>query len=375
MSELCRITERADSTQIQLGLSEEKPNVSRLWALTLDMRIGSILVKAGGVAGVGTDETERGHGYASLVVAEATRFFADTNHDIAVLYGIPDFYHRFGYIPVLPVTTVFLELKDVLTVRPPAANGFTTRAVQPDDWLAVLNLYEYNNAARSGTLKRPRATWQGYRRGTQWEYQVETMVVTNGSSEVIGYAAFDDVDNACRVAELGYQSAAVFPTLLATMIEKAQRCRTDQIEIHLPPDHPFARFCRTYGCRVVTTYQRNQDGMARIINARSLLEKLTPLLTERAAAQPEFNGSLALQTEEGAVTLAVNDGHVTVTDDASPAWTLTLPQAQLAQLVMGYRGIQEINLDEGVEAPPAAIPLIDVLFPVGQPWMACTDYF
>src|SRR5687768_7354490 len=115
MSELQihRMQEREDRTKIQLSVNG-KADVSRLWALTLDMRIGSAIVKMGGVAGVGTDETERGHGYASLILNESTRYFVDAGHDIALLFGIPDFYHKFGYAPVLTDTTVFVQVQDIV---------------------------------------------------------------------------------------------------------------------------------------------------------------------------------------------------------------------------------------------------------------------
>jgi predicted acetyltransferase len=372
---LRRIKEREGSTQIQLALSAEKPDVSRLWALTLNMRIGPAIVKMGGVAGVGTNEAERGHGYASLVVEEATRFFRETGHDIAVLFGIPDFYHRFGYAPVLPDTTVFLNLRDVLQNRP-QPDSFEMRPLQPADYPAVVELYNTNTATRTGTLVRSRVTWQGYRRGTQWEYQTETFVAMDSNNHIAAYIAFDAVEDACRVAEIGYQSPALFTTLLSAMIEKAERCGVGQIEICVPPNHPFAHFCRFFGCRVMTTYQRNQDAMARIINARSLFEKLTPLFNERIQASPLVpDGVLSMETNEGTAALAINNGQVKVCNDATPTWIIKLPQERLAQLVMGYRGIQEISLDDGVEMPPAAISLVDVLFPIGQPWMSCTDYF
>ena len=112
--ELRRTPEVGGWMKIHLALGEDQPDVSRLWAPTFDMRIGSALVKMGGIAGVGTDEAHRMRGYSRLVLEESTRYFAETGHDVAVLFGIPDFYHRFGYAPVLPVTTLTVTVEDAL---------------------------------------------------------------------------------------------------------------------------------------------------------------------------------------------------------------------------------------------------------------------
>jgi predicted acetyltransferase len=395
--ELRRTLNAGEGMKIHLALSDDETDVSRLWAPTFDMRIGSAIVKMGGIAGVGTNEEHRMRGYSRLVMEESTRYFTETGHDVAVLFGIPDFYHKFGYVSALPVTTLTVKVKDALLTLPywegkaPAAPDMEfgrslalppVRPLQDDDWGAVLDVYNDNHRTRTGTLLRWRETWQGYPHGTEWRVKkVETFVVENAEDEIIGYVAFDDVDDACRVGDLGYATPAVFPTLLQVMVEQAQRRNAEEFEVKLPPDHPFVLFCRHCGGAVRTVYQFNRGGMARIIHLRSLFEKLTGLLTERLTSQwvhgsmNQWSGGLELQTDLGAVTLEIGDGRVRLSDDATVRWSVSLPQMQLTQLVMGYRSVGDVTLDDNVDVSPDVAPLLDALFPVGHPWMAIPDWF
>jgi len=364
--------------KIHLALSENEPDISRLWALTYDMRIGPAVVKMGGIAGVGTKEEYRMRGYSRLVMEESTRYFTETGHDMAVLFGIPDFYHKFGYAPALAVTTLTINVQDaLLTQTQKAQEIYTLRRLEEGDWPAVLDLYDENNRARTGTVLRPRNKWKGYPHGTSYECGTQVFVITGESEEIKGHIAFDDVKDACRIGDLGYSTPAVFPTLLRTMVEQAQQRDVQHFEVKLPPDHPFVIFCRRCGGEVKTVYPRNSTGMARIIGLTSLFEKLTGLLMERLQASPftAIQSALELQTDLGNITLAIKEGRAAIENSAIPTWRAMIPQRRLAQLVMGYRSVSDIALDEDVDIPAEAIPLLEVLFPFGNPWMAMPDWF
>nr|CAA9213051.1 hypothetical protein AVDCRST_MAG63-72 [uncultured Armatimonadetes bacterium] len=384
--ELRRIAEPAGASadsrgwmKIHLALSPEQPDVSRLWAPTFDLRIGPVVVRMGGVAGVGTEESLRHRGCARRVLEESTRYFTETGHDVALLFGIPDFYHRFGYAPVLPVTTLTVKTDDARLVLPwRERQGWSLRPLQESDWRAVLEIYHDNNRERTGTLIRPLAQWRGYRHGTQWTSQVEThLIVDGGTGGIAGYLAFDTARDGFRVGDLGYRSPAVFPALLATMAEQAGERGLEEFQVRLPPDHPFTRFCRRCGGVLQTAYERNAGGMARIIDQHSLFEKLTPLLAERlrgtrfAAAR----GGLALRTDLGTTALDLDGSAVRVGGGERQVWGASMPQMRLIQLVFGYRAVEDVALENDVDVPADSLPLLDALFPVGDPWMYVPDWF
>jgi predicted acetyltransferase len=200
----------------------------------------------------------------------------------------------------------------------------------------------------------------------------------DSEGDIAGYITFDAVEDACRIGELGYQSPDIFSTLLSCMVERAQRLGLNEIEIYLPSDHPFTNFCKMAGCRVVTTYPRNRDGMARVINVTALLDEIADVLSDRLKASPLANTDtrLHIKTEIGDATLLIADRQVRVENNSTlPSYEISLPQNRLVQLVMGYRSVREVMLDDGVAVSEAAVGLLDTLFPVGVPWMAHPDWF
>src|SRR5688572_2437017 len=75
---------------------------SRLWIVDKDMRIGGAAVRIGGISSVETPERHRGKGLASRAMEAALRLMEREGYHATILHGIPDFYHRFGYVPCMP---------------------------------------------------------------------------------------------------------------------------------------------------------------------------------------------------------------------------------------------------------------------------------
>lgn len=364
---------------MKIDLTVDDTEVARLWAPTYQMRIGSAVIKIGGLAGVGTNEECRGQGYARHIVEGSTLYFAETGHDLALLFGIPDFYHKFGYIPVLPAVHLYLSLQDIEAAQLAApVDDVSMRLMQTEDFPGVIETYNKQNGNRTGSFLRPVDTWSGFRRGTQWGCAPLSQVVLNAEQQIIGYFVVDDVPGECRIAEVGFTTRADFRLILAAIAEEARKRGSDEIKAYLPPDHPFALFCRGYcGCRLDVTYFRSSDGMARIINIRSLFEKLKDELMQRLAGSTlsSTSGVLQIESDVGSVALDITNGEVAITETQNHTWNVVMPQQQLVQLVMGYRSVGEVATDNGVNFDAVCISLLDTLFPAGVPWLPTPDWF
>ncbi|MCC6442558.1 MAG: GNAT family N-acetyltransferase [Armatimonadetes bacterium] len=373
---LYRTPEYQDCMKIHLGISETKIDISRLWAPTYRMRIGSAEVKMGGIAGVGTDDDCRLRGYSRLVMEESTRYFNETGHDIAVLFGIPDFYHRFGYAPALVSSAMVVSVKDaLLSLAGTRIPAHTLRPMVEEDRAGILDIYHADTAHRSGCLVRSPEEWKGFSKGTSYECGSRPLVLEGDSDGLLGYIVFDEVENECRIGEVGGRSPAIYPALLKAMAEQAQQKGAPSFILRLPLDHPFIFFCRRCGGESSSYWHRNAEGMARLINLESLMTKLTGLFTHRLRGFPLPIAPLAFRTDLGTVTLTFRDGQAGVGPQASSSLTVSIPQMRLAQWVMGYRAVADVILDEGVDAPEEAVPLLKALFPPGTPWMPMTDWF
>jgi len=89
------VTDRGSRWQIGLGLGDTV--VSGLGVVKKQMQIGSVAVKMGGIAGVWTDQNHRMKGYASQAMWESIALMERKNCDMSILFGIADFYHRYGF--------------------------------------------------------------------------------------------------------------------------------------------------------------------------------------------------------------------------------------------------------------------------------------
>lgn len=133
------------SLTLQVG---DDDSASRLNVLEKPMRIGEATVRFGGIAGVGTRPKYRLKGYASRVMDASTRLMTERGYDMGVLFGIGDFYHRFGYAVVFPISRLHLKTQALLC----AAAPLKTRAMKAADAKAVQRLYNRLNGDRVASV-------------------------------------------------------------------------------------------------------------------------------------------------------------------------------------------------------------------------------
>jgi predicted acetyltransferase len=115
------------------------------------MRIGSARVKTGGINTVRTEEPHRLKGYSTLVMNHALARMAREKYAMSVLLGIPDFYHRFGYAPIMANTNLFVATEDLLRSDPIVP----VSTMKKSDGAAVRRLYNQLNATRTASHVRP----------------------------------------------------------------------------------------------------------------------------------------------------------------------------------------------------------------------------
>src|SRR5688500_988060 len=98
------------STKHELMVGGEA--VSHLWVQHLRMRVGSAVVRMGGIAGVGTERAHRMKGLSRRVMENSTRWMEAEGFDCATLFGIRDFYDKFGYAPCMLVPRFEVRTRD-----------------------------------------------------------------------------------------------------------------------------------------------------------------------------------------------------------------------------------------------------------------------
>src|SRR5215211_2455125 len=87
-----------DDGTTEVILRADGHEVSRALIVPLLMRIGKAVVRMDGIGGVGTDEPFRRRGYSRRVMVAAVDAMRSGDAALSTLYGIQDFYPKFGFV-------------------------------------------------------------------------------------------------------------------------------------------------------------------------------------------------------------------------------------------------------------------------------------
>ena len=365
---------RSDNVWLISLSTEEEKDVSRLMLIEYQMRFGSAQLKMGGIAGVGTNEAHRNKGYSRHVMEDSTAFMIENGFDVAMLFGIPNFYPKFGYATVLSETWIYLGTEEAQAAVP----TYQIRKFAKSDAPKILSLYATNNAERTGTPLRDETHWKEFKMGSAFGVVADPYVVLDEGNKVIGYFVCDDTDENCILCDIGFQERTIFETVIHFLVDRAKHIGAAQIQCHIPADHPFTIFCRRYGCRTNTDNSKNRGGMMRIINQSSTLKRITSELEKRlrcSAYLSQWSGKILISTDLGQDCLKIDHGHITYTNNQANAFYLETPQDKLIQLMMGRRSIKDLTIDPDVSVTDGIIPVLETLFPLGHPHVWWPDRF
>jgi GNAT superfamily N-acetyltransferase len=361
----------------QLSLLEGGEAVSGVGIVKSSIRIGTASVRMAGIAGLWTSPDHRLKGYGSRSMWEAIRLMEAEGCDASVLFGITDFYHRYGYAPVFPDVALSLCSADL-----PHCEEAAVRRMRRSDLADVVRLYNAHSGARTGMVVRGRDWAPGWRMPRMGEDTVRragrVTVVCRPSGRIAAYYVSDIQAGRFHVSELGVSDPWSCLALAGALRRRAARLGIERIRVHVPPDDPFARFGTRFGSEHRTAYPSNSGSMGRIIRLAPLFRKLLPTLTGRLGdAEVRWERPLELHTDIGTVCLNHVSGCVVLSrmPPAQRPLRVSLPILKLTQLAFGYRAVADISHDAGVSIPGAALPILDVLFPVGTPYMWWSDRF
>jgi GNAT superfamily N-acetyltransferase len=376
--------------------------VSRLFIVPFTLRIGAAAVRMDGIAGVETEKEHRRRGYSRRVLEATVDWMRQGDAALSMLYGIPDFYPKFGYATAGPDHLIELPGPFGDTTLP---SGWAARPFAPANLPALQRLYDENTARAVGAAVRSemagpwtklaalngkggeecrvvmdsQAQIRGYAWRARWTWYVinwerndpEAMVIAEAMAE--GPASADAVLAACR-AWAAEESE--------TRSQPAKR-----VILSLPPEGPVAAAAMQQRAHFSRRYQACGGSMVRVLDVERLLRALQPELTTRLrAAGSPFSGRLQIQTEMGGATLRVSSGCVLVEDQSvrpaatppvapPPELALRLRQSTLARLALG--AFPPEDLLARLEAPPdeKTRQLLQILFPLRHPHMYLPDRF
>jgi predicted N-acetyltransferase YhbS len=404
--------EHADgATELILQLDGQK--VSRTVVVPMLMRVGVAVVRMDGIGGVGTEEPYRNRGYSRRVLESAVEKMRAGNAALSTLYGIEDFYPKFGFATIGPEYTVTLPLREPAAATASLPPGWNVRPFAGGDLPAVRRLYHLNTKRATGALVRhdegdelagnaslaqasPAARRIGRRAWGRLEKvgsapgKDECRVVIDRSGAVAAYAWLGrqnwwmgvrgrEAPTSFHVAEaMAIDPTAADAVLAACRLWAAEGGGDlDQVDLAIPPEGPVAGAAAYEGGSVHVVHSRCGEFMGRVLNVDRLLAQMQPEFSERVrACRVPFRGELVLKTDEGEGSLFVTADGVSLDGDAGGArLSVELPQHALARLCLG--GFETGDLLRRLPSPPdrQTEDLLRVLFPRRLPHIYPIDRF
>ena len=331
------------------------------------LRVGRAVLTAGGLGDVFTKRAHRMKGHSRRVLEHALTVMTDDRLDVSLLFGIPNFYPKFGYRAALSDYRVELPGRGVIdlpqTLRP--------RRLPTGRHREILPLYRRDLRRRGFGIERP-ASWATFRRGVRGR-DVQVTGFYRGR-RLAGYVLCDDDAREVRVAELAADGREGTRAILGWLGRQCRRKVCESVQLVLPPDHPASRAAVAFGAVFTRKTHANGGGMMRILNLGGTLSALMPELVARWAASPlaDRGLDLVMRTDLG-------PAEVVVPARAAGAETLRgtvrMTQGRLIQLVTGYLSVADLAEADDVAIPRRLIRPLRVLFPRGDPTILCTNCF
>ena len=336
---------------------------------TETFRLGEARLKTGGLGWVTTAARHRQKGVCRALLDNTFRYMQAHNYHAAMLFGIPNFYHRFGFATTLFDYTITMDLEDALTA--PRAS-YRAREAKPGDIPAIQRIHSGNDAGIACSLLRSSAHITN-----KWDHRGKGMrVLTDDKGKVLAYFIARKTADRLTVEEIGVSDGAVCDALLGACAQTANEETVGRIQFLAPPPHVFARFLLQYK----TTHQmhvvRDSGGMMAFVNLGEAIESLIPEWESLIAKSSLFDRRIEL-------TLLVDSAHCRVRTnrgavDIAPypgANKIGLSSEDMIRLVTGYLHVEDVLAKRRRMITAEARTLLDVLFPKRDPYVWTFDRF
>ena len=338
----------------RLWLESDGELVSQLCVVDVTVRAWGDELRCAGVADVGTPEPHRMKGYASRLMAACERFAARRGYAVCTLFGIPDFYHRFGYATICPEYDIRIDL-DALETDEPAAS---LEDVRSSDWDAIARMCNMAYAGLDGSVVRREGAWRGPRQGSDWSQRPRALVSRDARGQPAGYAVVDTelTDDCLTVSEAAARDDAAERALSASLAGMARSLGATGLLARVHPDAGLGPLLTRLGGAPVVTRPDDAGYMACIVDLDAVLRKCAPVLVGRAAAC-DLPVPATLQTRTD-----IGDGCIALGGQAPPA-ELSIDRLRLVQLLFGYRTFGELHGIGQARAMGVSPEVMEVLFP------------
>ena len=310
-----------DKTRTSVELKLGGRTVSSVQIMHYTLNIGTAKVRMDGIGGVGTDEAFRNRGYSRLALEACIKVMTKGDASLSMLYGIRDFYPKFGYATAGPDHLALLtDLKRNVSLP----DGWTSRLFETGDLPTIQEIYARNAGREIGSAVRSNegGVWSKLLQASDGTKQDFCRVVVDGKGAVAGYVwrakwcwyvkykLESDYPNALVLGEAMATCPQSADAVLAICRQWAQEEEMDrevgQVVLALPPESLLATAAMRQDARLIRNFGVCGGSMARVLNTNRLLLSLIPELEARLRkSKSTFIGSLFIKTDLDEITLHI----------------------------------------------------------------------
>jgi GNAT superfamily N-acetyltransferase len=344
--------------------------VGHVGVLRVPVRLGAAVLEMAGIAGVCADPRARNQGIASALMRDSLKVSKEAGLCFSLLFGIPNFYHRFGFVPAWAKHTISVKAEDL-----PEGPCWRVRKARKVDLPKMLAYYNGLYGRMDGSaIRDPRLFLRGTRdvrliltgpRTGDWAYAILRKV------------KWEEQEHLQLIEACG--TGADWPAaVMREAARSARRANEASVIFRLPPMHPICRQMLFHNAAAKTEYYRNESAMAAVLDFVSLARAMAPewsRLMRVAGARVPGDG-LAVRFRGEYYRWWPGRGERPA--ERLPRMPRTLDiefNDALARLVMGYGECDQIMGNYGMGAREAALAILRAIFPARQSGFSPVDHF
>lgn len=340
------------------------------------LRLGEARLHMGGFGWIATAPHHRNKGVASALIGDTMHYLRDHNFHVAMLFGIPNFYHRFGFHTTLAEYTTRVDVRDLPPYDGPP---FRVRPVRAGDVRLMQRMHDQADGNTACSIIRCGAHFNYH-----WKRWEGAHIVMAPDGKVLAYflpnrqpgQPAGKSGRHLEVEECGVINRAACPQLLQAVADFARGMLMPEVHFHGPPGHPLIEFLCQFRSTHTMELARGEGGMMSIVNPAETLESMIPEWESRLAqlGGRELKTELTLLVERVPMVVRCHHGALSILRQTGPN-KLSLSQEEFVQLLTGYRHLGEVLGAKRRIIHQSALSLAEAMFPKRHPYVWRADRF
>jgi predicted acetyltransferase len=359
------------------------------------IQLGESVLQASEIAVVGTQEPFRRQGYASALMDRAIERMAERGDAISMLFGIPNFYERWGYEYSIGMYLTSYESsletdqalkagkwdmtnshhRRTATQLGVTGKNVTVRTFDLRDLPTVMMLYRQSSAKGHSIIARDERLWQW-----QMDYMEtigradhESFLIAEYEGQILGYMRlvphtpvnwFYADSTEFSIIESAGDDADAAEALLAVAAGYARDAGIDRIGLYVHPQSQLMAHAMAHGA-----IQRSFTGAGfiRINDLQLTLDAMVPTLEQRLSASAYASSRIRLQVATETQQAEVFIGVPQAPEEVVPLEVLA---SDMVRLLTGWYGLTHLP-EEAYQFRHHEV--LSLLFPKGDPKVAIAD--